>query len=114
MPISCRVNHTMVEDISKGEEVLVGTFLLFRHPIIIQFDSRVPHGFITPLCAKRAELSLTVAKPSYVICTPGGRIVVNQMAREVPLKLARQVFPTHLVVLDRQGIDAILGMSWMK
>jgi hypothetical protein len=36
------------------------------------------------------------------------------MAKEVPLELAGQVFPTHLIVLDRQGIDVILGMSWMK
>jgi hypothetical protein len=40
--------------------------------------------------------------------------VANQMAREVPLELAGHVFPTHLVVLDGQGIDVILGMSWMK
>jgi hypothetical protein len=40
--------------------------------------------------------------------------VANQIAREVPLKLAGQVFPTHLIILDGQGIDVILGMSWMK
>jgi hypothetical protein len=40
--------------------------------------------------------------------------VDNQIAREVPLELAGQVFPTHLIVLDEQGIDVILGMSWMK
>jgi hypothetical protein len=40
--------------------------------------------------------------------------VANQIAREVPLELAGQVFPTHLIVLDEQGIDVILGMSWMK
>jgi hypothetical protein len=40
--------------------------------------------------------------------------VSKQIAREVPLELAGQVFPTHLLVLDGQGIDVILGMSWMK
>jgi hypothetical protein len=40
--------------------------------------------------------------------------VANQIAREVPLELARQVFLTHLIVLDGQGIYVILGMSWMK
>jgi hypothetical protein len=114
MPRSGNVNHTMVKDIPKGGEVLAGTFLLFGSPIIILFDSGASHDFISSACAKRAMLSLTVAKPSYMIRTAGSRIVANLIAREVPLELAGHLFPTHLVVLDGQGIDAILGMSWMK
>jgi hypothetical protein len=106
------VNHTTVEDILEGEEVLA--FLLFGHPIIILFDSRASHDFMSSTCAKRAELSLTVAKPSYMISTLGGQVVANRIAREVPLELAGHVFPTHLIVLDGQGIDVILGLSWMK
>jgi hypothetical protein len=49
-----------------------------------------------------------------MISTPGGWVVAKQIAREVLLELARQVFPTHLLVLDGQGIDVILGISWMK
>jgi hypothetical protein len=64
--------------------------------------------------AKRSKLALTVAKPTYIISTPGGKVVTKQIAREVPLELAGQVFPTHLIVLDGQGIDVILEMSWMK
>jgi hypothetical protein len=114
MPISGHVKHTTIEDIPEGEEVHMGTFLLFGCHIIILFDSRASHGFITSTSAKRVLLSLIVAKPSYVICTPRGRIEANQMAREVPLELARCVFPTHLIVLDGQAIDVILEMSWMK
>jgi hypothetical protein len=113
-PRSDQVNHTTVEDIPDEEEVLVGTFLLFGCPIIILFDSGASHDFISSVCAKRTELSLIVAKPSYMISTLGGRMVANQIAREVLLELAGQVFPTHLIVLDGQGIDVILGMSWMK
>jgi hypothetical protein len=40
--------------------------------------------------------------------------VAKQIAIGVPLELARQMFPTHLVVLDGHGIAVILGMSWMK
>jgi hypothetical protein len=40
--------------------------------------------------------------------------VANHIVREVPLELARQVFCTHLIVLEGQGIDIILRMSWMK
>jgi hypothetical protein len=108
------VNHTMVEDILEGEEVLAGTFLLFGHPIIILFDPGASHDFISSACVKRAELSLTFAKPSYMISTPGGRVVANRIAREVPLELAGHVFPKHLIVLDGQGIDVIFGMSLMK
>jgi hypothetical protein len=40
--------------------------------------------------------------------------VAKKIAREVPLELVGQVFPTHLIVLDGQRIDVISGMSWMK
>jgi hypothetical protein len=92
----------------------VGTFLLFGCPIIIPFDSGASHDFISSACAKRAKLSLTVTKPSYMIYTPGSRIVANLIAREALLELAGQVFSTHLIVLEGQEIDVILGMSWMK
>jgi hypothetical protein len=71
MLISGHVNHTTVKNIPEGEEVLEVTFLLFKHPIIILFDSGASHGFITSASAKRAKLSLTVAKPSYMIRTRG-------------------------------------------
>jgi hypothetical protein len=95
----------MVEDIPEGEEVLTGTFLLFGHPVIILFDSGVSHDFMSSSCAKRVKLALIVAKPSYIISTRGG---------QVPLVLAGQMFPTHLIVLDGQGIYVTLGMSWMN
>jgi hypothetical protein len=62
MPRSGHVNHTTVEDIPEGE-VLVSTFLLFGHPVIIMFDSGASHDFMSSTCAKREDLSLTVAKP---------------------------------------------------
>jgi hypothetical protein len=37
-PRSSRANYTTMEEIPIGEEVLVGTFFLNRHPIIILFD----------------------------------------------------------------------------
>jgi hypothetical protein len=72
MPRTGHVNHTTVEDIPEGEEVLAGTFLLFGHPVIFLFDSGASHDFMSSTCAKRAKLSLTVAKPSYMISTPRG------------------------------------------
>jgi hypothetical protein len=65
-------------------------------------------------CAKKAKLALIVAMPSNMISTQGGRVVAKQIAREVWLELPGQLFPSQLIVLDGQGMDVILGMSWMK
>jgi hypothetical protein len=49
-----------------------------------------------------------------VISTPGGRVDTDRIIRKVPLELAGRVFSTDLIILSGQGIDVILGMSWMK
>jgi hypothetical protein len=52
----------MVEEISEGEEVLAGTFLLFGHPLIILFDSGATHDFMSSVGAQKVKLTLTIAK----------------------------------------------------
>jgi hypothetical protein len=47
-----------VEEISTGEEVLVGTFFLNEYPIIILFDYEVSHDFISSTCAMKVMLSM--------------------------------------------------------
>jgi hypothetical protein len=38
----------------------------------------------------------------------------DQVVQKVPLELCRRIFSTNLIILCGQGIDVILGMSWMK
>jgi hypothetical protein len=38
----------------------------------------------------------------------------DRLVRRAPLNLVRRVFETDLIVLNGQGLDVILGMSWMK
>jgi hypothetical protein len=68
-----------MEEISTGEEVLVGTFFLNEHPIIILFDLGASHDFMSFACAKKAELSLVSSGPPYVISIPGGRVDADQV-----------------------------------
>jgi hypothetical protein len=49
-----------------------------------------------------------------MILTPVGNIVTKQLVINAPLNLGGKVYNTHLIVLDGQGIDVILGMSWMR
>jgi hypothetical protein len=39
---------------------------------------------------------------------------VDRIARKVPLELSGRIFSTNLIILSGQGIDVMLGMTWMK
>jgi hypothetical protein len=47
----------------------------------------------------------------YMILTPRGNVTTKQLVINAPLNLAGKVYKTHLIVLDGQGIDVILGMT---
>jgi predicted aspartyl protease len=97
-----------------GEEVLAGTFFLNEHPVIILFDSGASHNFISSTCAKKVMLSTVTVEALYVISTLGGRVDADRIVRKAPLELAGRVFSTDLIILKGQGLDVILGISWMK
>jgi hypothetical protein len=61
-----------MEEIPIGEEVLMGTFFLNECPIIILFDSRASHDFMSSTCAKKAKLTLVTSGTPYVISAPRG------------------------------------------
>jgi hypothetical protein len=103
-----------MEEIPMGEEVLAGMFFLNEHPIIILFDSGASHDFMSFTCAKKAKLSLMALGAPYVIGTPRGRVDADKVVQKVPLELLGRIFTTNLIILSGQGIDVILGMSWMK
>jgi hypothetical protein len=75
-----RANYTTVEEIPTWEEVLVGTFFLNERPIIIiLFDSRASHDFMSFTCSKKAKLSLVASGAPHVISTPEGRVDADQV-----------------------------------
>jgi hypothetical protein len=113
-PRTGHTNYTTVEEIPMGEEVLAGTFFLNKHPVIILFDSRVSHDFISSTCAKKAMLSMVATEAPYVISTPRGWVDADQIVCKAPLELIGRVFSTDLIILKGQGLDVILEMSWMK
>jgi hypothetical protein len=113
-PRAARTNYTTVEEIPTREEVLAGTFSLNEHPAIILFNSGASHNFMSSTCAKKAKLSLVASGGPYVISTPGCRVDANRIVQKASLKLSGRIFSINLIILSGQGIDVILGMSWMK
>jgi hypothetical protein len=107
-------NYTTVEEIPIGEEVLAGMFFHNERPIVILFNPGASHDFMSFTCAKKAKLSLVASGAPYVINTPGGRVDADQVVQKVLLELFGRIFSTNLIVLSGEGIEVILGMSWMK
>jgi hypothetical protein len=94
--------------------VLVGMFFLNEWPIIILFYSRASHDFMQSTCAEKAKLKLVASRAPYVISRPRGQVHADRIALKFPLELSGRVFSTNLIILSGQGINVILGMSWMR
>jgi hypothetical protein len=109
-----RVNYTTIKDVPEGEQVLAGTFSLNGHLIAILFDSGASHDFISKACTQKCQLVIEHMSTRYMILTPGGNVITQQLVINAPLNLPGKVYKTHLIVLEGQGIDVILGMSWMR
>jgi hypothetical protein len=112
-PQTGHINYTIVDEIPIREEVLAGTFMLNERPIIILFDSEASHDFISSTCTKKAMIYMVAMEAPYVTSTPKGQFDADQIVRKAPLKLAMRVFSSDLIILKDQGLDVILGMSWM-
>jgi hypothetical protein len=110
---SC-TSYTTMEEIPTGEEALTGTFFLNEHPVIILFDSRALHDFMSSTCANKAMLSLVASGAPYLVSTPRGQVDVDHVVQKVPLELSEWIFSTNLIIPSGQGIDVIPGLSWMK
>jgi hypothetical protein len=100
-----------MEEIPTREEVLAGMYFLNDYPIIILFDSRASHDFMSSTCAKKAKLSLVASGTPYVIGTLRGRVDADRIVQKVSLELTGRIFSTNLIILSGKGIDVILGMS---
>jgi hypothetical protein len=76
-----------MEDIPEGEQVLVGTFSLNKHPIVILFNSGASHDFIRIACTQKHQLAIEYMHTPYMISTPGGRIFTRQVVVNPSLNL---------------------------
>jgi hypothetical protein len=49
-------------------------------------------------------------KSAYEVITPGGNISSHTLAFGVPLKLGSKIIQSHLITINLEGMDVILGM----
>ena len=97
-----------------GAPVMVGMFLAHGHPVTILFDSGASHTFISTTCIVRNNLEFDHTEDEYHVKSPGGRIVTNQLVRDIALDLDGHIYLASPLILHHQGIDIILGVDWMN
>jgi hypothetical protein len=93
------------------EPVLMGTFLVANHPIVILFDSGASHTFISKNFVEKYCIHCTESKEGFIIYSRRGWIFTKEVAFHIPVTLAGLEFPTNMIVLKGQDIDVILGMN---
>jgi hypothetical protein len=108
-----RIYYTQVATMPEGEPVMMGTFLVANHPVVILFDSGASDTFISKKFVDRYCIPYIESREGIIIHSSGGQIFTREVAFHVPVTLAERDFPTNMIVLKGQDIDLILGMNWL-
>jgi hypothetical protein len=90
-----RINYTTMEDISKGEQVLMGTFSLNGYHVVILFDFGATHDFISKACTQKCQLVIEHMHTPYMISTPGGKVFTKQVVVNSSLNLKGYRWSPH-------------------
>src|SRR6266508_3432425 len=109
-----RVNNMQISEDTTSAPVMAGMFLANGYPVTILFDSGASHTFISTACVVRNNLEFDHTEDEYHVKSPGGRIVTNQLVRDLALDLEGNIYLASPLILLHQGIDIILGVDWMK
>ena len=72
------MHYTTLEEITLGEVVTVGMFLVNQHPAVILFDSRASHSFMSQkFASKHDQRVVTIDKGGYCISAARNNISTN-------------------------------------
>jgi hypothetical protein len=108
-----RIYYTQVATTPEGEPIMMGTFLVANHPVVILFDFGASHTFIRKKFMEKYCIPCIKSREGFIIHSPGGQIFTKEVAFNEPVTLAEQDFPTNMIVLKGHDIDVILGMNWL-
>jgi hypothetical protein len=109
-----KLNFTTMNDIPEGASVLMGKFSINDTLVKILFDFGATHSFMSEKLLGKLGLMGSHTKSSYKIITLGGSISSHTIALGVPLKLGSKTIQSHLITINLDDMDVILGMDWMN
>jgi hypothetical protein len=107
------VNHLNVEEVLNEPDTVMGTFPLNSFKTLVLFDTGASHSFISSAFVNKHAFTTETIGRVIKVSSPGGELIVKVGCHNVILEIGKYKFLTHLLVLDSQGLDVILGMDWM-
>jgi hypothetical protein len=108
------VHHTTIDDIPEGEPMIAGMFSINNHHVVVLFDSRSSHSFISQAFARKYKQKIVELECAYRISLVGADLLANQMVRGVTLNIADRQYKFNLIVMPGLILDVIIGMNWMN
>jgi hypothetical protein len=76
-----------VEEAQEAPDVVIGMFLINDTSIVVLFDSRASHSFISALYVKKHNLPLALLRCQMIVSSLGGDMPVRRLCLKVNLKI---------------------------
>jgi hypothetical protein len=104
----------VVEEAQEAPDVFIGMFLINNTSVVVLFDSRASHSFISATYVGKHNLPLALLRCQMIVSSLGGDMPTGQLCPKVNLKIREVDFVTNPIVLESKGNDVILGMDWLS
>jgi hypothetical protein len=91
----------------------MGKFPLKSFTTLVLFDTGASHSFISRAFVNKNGITSETIGKIITLSSPGGEMIVNSGCRNLVLEIGPYIFTAHLVILESQGLDVILGINWM-
>jgi high-affinity nickel permease len=86
------VHSTTIDEIPEGVLMTAGKFPINQHPIVVLFDSRSSHSFMSQAFAWKYNQPCTELGYCYHISSTGADVLTNHMVRGATLELGNKNF----------------------
>jgi hypothetical protein len=96
-----------VEEAQAAPDVVIGMFLINDTFVVVLFDSRASHSFISAAYVGKHNLPLALLRCQMIVSSLGGDMPARQIYPKVNLKIRGVDFVANLIVLESKGIDVI-------
>jgi hypothetical protein len=103
-----------VEEAQEAPDVVIGMFVINNTSVVLLFDSRASHSFISVAYVEKHNLPLALLKCQMIVSSPGEDMPTQQLCLKLNLKIRGANFIANLIVLESRGIDIILGIDWLS